>query len=165
MTEPLTRAIDVVPAGTWPESLAVDSIVLTYDERHRRRMRYVATGGTSFLLDLPRATLLRAGDGLKLEDGRLVRVEAAPEPLVRITAADSATLVRLAWHIGNRHLPAQLHADHILIREDAVIENMLRGLGATVEPVMQPFTPEGGAYEPASGRHHYLLQQPHHHDH
>ena len=153
----LVRATEVVPTGKWPEQTAVDRLVLTYDERHRRRMRYIALGGTTFLLDLPRAVVLRAGDGLRLEDGRMIRVEAAPEQLVEITARDTGTLVRLAWHIGNRHLPAQLEPDRILIREDAVIVNMLRGLGASVEPVMAPFTPEPGAYESANptGSHHH----------
>jgi urease accessory protein len=84
---------------------------------------------------------------LRLEDGRIVGVEASPEQLVVVTAADAATLVRLAWHIGNRHVPAQLEPDRILIRDDAVIVNMLHGLGATVTPVMAAFTPETGAYD------------------
>lgn len=143
---PLPRAIEVAPAGSWPDAAETDRVVLTYDERHRRRMRYVGVGGTAFLLDLPRATVLRSGEGLRLEDGRIVRVEAAPEELALITAPDVNTLVRLAWHIGNRHLPAQLEEHRILIREDAVIVSMLRGLGATVEPLLAPFTPEPGAY-------------------
>jgi urease accessory protein len=154
----LVRAIEVVPAGSWSGQTAVDRLVLTYDERHRRRLRYVALGGTTFLLDLPRATVLRAGDGLRLEDGRMVLVEAAPEQLVQVTAPDPGTLVRLAWHIGNRHLPAQLEPHRILIREDAVIVNMLRGLGGSVDEVSAAFTPEAGAYDhaaaPMGGHHH-----------
>jgi urease accessory protein len=143
----LIRAIEIVPPGKWLSSTAVDHLVLTFDERHRRRLRYVACGGTTFLLDLPRAAVLRAGDGLRLEDGRIVSVEASPEQLVEDTAADAATLVRLAWHIGNRHVPAQLEPDRILIRDDAVIVHMLVGLGATVTPVVAAFTPEAGAYD------------------
>jgi urease accessory protein len=143
----LVRAIEVLPAGKWSGSAAVDHLVLTYDERHRRRLRYVASGGTTFLLDLPRATLLRAGDGLRLEDGRIISVEASPEQLSEVTAADPTALMKLAWHIGNRHLPAQLQPNRILIREDAVIVNMLVGLGATVRPVLEAFTPEAGAYD------------------
>jgi urease accessory protein len=143
----LIRAVEVLPPGKWPGHTAVDRLVLTYDERHRRRLRYVASGGTTFLLDLPRAAVLRAGDGLRLEDGRIVGVEASPEQLVEVTAPDARTLVRLAWHIGNRHLPAQLEPHRILIREDAVIVNMLVGLGATVKPVLAAFTPEAGAYD------------------
>ena len=81
---PLIRAIEVLPAGKWPGNTALDRLVLNYDERHRRRLRYVAEGGTTFLLDLPRATVLRAGDGLRLEDGSIVLVEASPEQLVEM---------------------------------------------------------------------------------
>ena len=151
----LIRAVEVLPPGKWPAGSAVDRLVLSYDERHRRRLRYVAAGGTTFLLDLPRAALLRAGDGLRLEDGRIVSVEASPEQLVEVTAPDTAALIKLAWHIGNRHQPAQLEPQRILIREDAVIENMLHGLGATVKHVTEPFTPEAGAYDSGSHSHHH----------
>jgi urease accessory protein len=146
----LIRAVEILPHGKWVESAATDRIVLSYDERHRRRLRYVACGGTAFLLDLPRAAVLRAGDGLRLEDGRIVGVEASPEELVEVTAADAGALVRLAWHIGNRHLPAQLEPQRILIRDDPVIVNMLIGLGASVRPILEAFTPEAGAYEVGS---------------
>src|ERR1700748_16215 len=106
----LIRAVEILPPGKWPGSAAVDHIILTYDERHRRRLRYVASGGTTFLLDLPRAAVLRAGDGLRLEDGRIVSVEASPEQLVEVTAADAATLVMLAGHICKRHVAAQTEA-------------------------------------------------------
>jgi len=162
----LIRAVEILPPGKWLGSTAVDHLILTYDERHRRRLRYVATGGTTFLLDLPRAAVLRAGDGLRLEDGRIVSVEASPEQLVEVTAPDAGALVRLAWHIGNRHLPAQLEPDRILIRDDAVIVNMLRGLGATVRPVLAAFTPETGAYNSSgtTANHHehaHAHQHPH----
>jgi urease accessory protein len=164
----LIRATEVLPPGKWPAGTAVDRLVLNYDERHRRRLRYVAVGGTTFLLDLPRAAVLRAGDGLRLEDGRIVSVEASPEALVEVTAPSAAALTRLAWHIGNRHLPAQLEPQRILIREDAVIENMLRGLGATVKPVLEPFTPESGAYDstgaPTGPHAHEHGDWPHSHD-
>jgi urease accessory protein len=165
----LIRAIEVLPPGNWSLDEAVDRIVLNYDERHRRRLRYVAVGGTTFLLDLPRAAVLRAGDGLRLEDGRIVSVDASPERLVEVTTPETATLVRLAWHIGNRHLPAQLEPQRILIREDAVIENMLCGLGATVRHVMEPFTQEAGAYDsgnyPPAHSHDHGHSHPHGHGH
>ena len=143
----LIRAVEVLSPGKWSSESAVDRLVLTFDDRYRRRLRYVALGGTAFLLDLPRTTLLRAGEGLRLEDGRVIAVEALPEQLAEVTAADTATLMRLTWHIGNRHLPAQLEPRRILIRDDAVIVNMLVGLGATVRPVEEPFNPEPGAYD------------------
>lgn len=143
----LARATEILPCGAWPADTFDDRIALTYDDRHRRRMRYTTARGTSFLLDLARAAVLRAGDALRLTDGRLILIDAAPEALLEVTAADTRTLVRLAWHIGNRHLPARLQADRILIREDAVIAAMLRGLGASVRALRAPFTPEPGAYE------------------
>ncbi len=142
----MIHARHILPAGTWPPATACDHIALDYDARHRRRFRYVAAAGTEFLLDLPRATVLRQGDGIRLDDGRVVAVEAADEALVEVRAHDAAALLRLAWHIGNRHLPAQLGEHRILIREDHVIIAMLRGLGADTQPLRAPFTPESGAY-------------------
>lgn len=142
----MNHAHTILPAGTWPAANANDRIALDYDARHRRRFRYTADAGTDFLLDLPRATVINDGDGLQLDDGRVIAVAAAPEALIEITAASTTELVRLAWHIGNRHLPAQLSEDRILIREDHVIVAMLHGLGATTRTVSAPFTPESGAY-------------------
>jgi len=150
----LPCATEILPAGSWPEASAIDHIALDYDARHRRRFRYVAAGGTEFLLDLPRATLIHDGDGLRLEDGRVIGVTAAPEDLIEVTAATPAELVRLAWHIGNRHLPAQLMADRILIRVDHVIDAMLQGLGARTRALHAPFTPESGAYAGAHAHGH-----------
>jgi urease accessory protein len=147
------RATEVLPASAWTAETAVDRVRLTFDERNRRRLRYVALGGTEFLLDLPRATVMRDGDGLKLENGQVIAVEAAPEAVVEVTAPDRRTLVRLAWHIGNRHLPAQLEESRILIREDHVIVAMLEGLGATVRHLEAAFTPESGAYAGAAAGH------------
>ena len=142
----LRRATTILPAGGWVARTARDTVTLDFDDRFRRRKRYVAEGGTAFLLDLPEATVLHDGDGLLLEGGGVIAVRAAPEPLVEITARDAHHLLRLAWHLGNRHLPAQLLNDRILIRDDHVITAMLRGLGAMLRPVSAPFDPEGGAY-------------------
>ena len=146
MTETIPRAVQVLKVGSW-QATPIDRITLSYDERHRRRLRFCAEAGTEFLLDLPRTTVLRDGDGLRLEDGRVILVAAANEPLLEVTATDSGQLGRLAWHIGNRHLPAQIFTGRILIREDSVIEEMLKGLGASVRHVAAPFTPEPGAYD------------------
>jgi urease accessory protein len=148
MSGMMLRATQVLKAGSWRAPPA-DRVTLSYDERHRRRLRFVAEAGTEFLLDLPRTTVLCEGDGLKLEDERIILVSAAAEPLLEVTAADAHQLARLAWHIGNRHLPAQLATGRILIREDTVIESMLEGLGATVRHIAAPFTPEPGAYDAA----------------
>lgn len=109
-------------------------------------------GGISFLLDLPEARLLRDGVGLKLEDGRVIEVRAAPELLIEVRGRDAQHLLVLSWQIGNRHLEAQIEADRLLIRRDPVIRTMLEGLGAMVEDIEAPFDPEGGAYD---GHHHH----------
>ena len=153
------RATRILPAGSWAAATAIDRVRLTYDERNRRRLRYVALGGTEFLLDLPRAMVMNEGDGLELETGQVIAVEAAPESVVEVTTPDAGTLVRIAWHIGNRHLPAELHPSHILIRDDHVIVQMLEGLGASVRRLQAPFTPESGAYAGAAG--HLLFAHSH----
>lgn len=140
----MIRATEIRPSGAW--QIAADTVVLDHDNRHRRRLAMTGEGGLEFLLDLAEARTLRDGDGLVLEDGRIVAVRAAPEPLAAITATDTAHLVRIAWHLGNRHLPTQLTDNRLLIRRDHVIEEMLTGLGATVTHVEVPFDPEGGAY-------------------
>ena len=145
MSLPFPRAIAVRPAGGWTQA-PVDSVVLEFDDRHRRRIAMTGVGGLEFLLDLPDAVMLRSGDALQLEDGRLIEVVAAPEPLAEVRAGDSATLARLAWHIGNRHLPVQIMPKSLRIRRDHVIADMLRGLGAKVIEIDAPFDPEGGAY-------------------
>jgi urease accessory protein len=147
----MLRATRVLPAGKWGAK-AADTVVLDYDGRHRRRMAMEGTGGLGFLLDLNEAVPLKDGDGLALEDGRVVAVAAAPEPLAEITARSPEALVRLAWHIGNRHLPAELGNGRIRIRRDHVIEEMVKGLGGTVAHIEAAFDPEGGAYH--GGEHH-----------
>ncbi len=146
----MIRATHIHPAGQWSEE-PVDRIILDYDQRHRRRMAMTATGGLEFLLDLAQAVPLRDGDGLVLEDGRIVAVDAAAEPLAEITAETPTCLLRIAWHLGNRHLPTQLLGDRLRIRRDPVIEDMVDRLDATVTPITAPFDPEGGAY--AHGHH------------
>lgn len=122
-----------------------DRVVLDYRDRFLRRKRLTTAGGAALLVDLPETVSLDDGDALVLADGRLVGVEAAPEPLVEVTAPPE-TLARLAWHIGNRHTPAEIGAGRLLVQRDRVIEDMLARLGATVRPVVAPFRPEGGAY-------------------
>jgi urease accessory protein len=151
------RATEILCATSWDPKTAVDRVRLTFDERNRRRLRYVALGGTEFVLDLPRAAVMRDGDGLRLENGQMIAVEAAPEALVEVTAPDRQILLRLAWHIGNRHLPAELQESRILLRDDHVIVQMLEGLGATVRHLEAAFNPESGAYSGAAG-HSIFLQ-------
>jgi urease accessory protein len=124
---------------------AADRVVLDYRDRFLRRKLLTTAGGSALLVDLPETVSLDDGDALVLADGRLVAVEAAPEPLVEITAPPE-TLARLAWHIGNRHTPAEIGPGRIRIRRDHVIEAMLARLGAALRPLTAPFRPEGGAY-------------------
>src|ERR1700694_4942766 len=147
----MIRATRFRGAHRWTESPA-DTVVLDFDDRHRRRMAMTGTRGLEFLLDLENAVALRGGDALVLEDGRLVEVVAAPEPLVEIRGADPLHLVRVAWHLGNRHLPTQIMPKGLRIRRDHVIEAMVTGLGARIIEIEAPFDPEGGAY--ASGHAH-----------
>ena len=135
-----------VGAGAVVAGGPVDTITLDATERHRRRVRLESDGGIAFLLDLPAARLLRTGDLLVLSDRRTVEVRAAPEALYEVRGAGPVELLRLAWHVGNRHLPTEVHEDHLRIREDPVIRTMLEGLGATVRERSAGFDPEGGAY-------------------
>jgi urease accessory protein len=142
------RAIAVKVASTWSGETA-DSVVLDYDDRHRRRLAMKGSKGAAFILDLPAAASLRGGDALVLEDGRLVEVVAACEPLLEIRCADPQHLARIAWHLGNRHLPTQLLAKSLRIRRDHVMAELAAQLGAQVVEIEAPFDPEGGAYADA----------------
>jgi urease accessory protein len=150
----MKRACKIKPAGEWNEASAIDCVTLDAQDRHRRRIVLTGERGTIFMLDLPRATALRDGDGLLLDDGAMVRVAGNPEPLVEIAAVDSHALARLAWHIGNRHVAVQVLGDRLRIRRDHVIEDMLRGLGAVLHPIEAPFDPEPGAYDHLHDDHH-----------
>jgi urease accessory protein len=144
----MIRATKVQGQHRWTHASA-DTVVLDFDDRHRRRMAMTGTRGLEFLLDLEHAIALRGGDALVLEDGRLIEVVAAPEPLVEIRGADPLHLVRVAWHLGNRHLPTQIMPKGLRIRRDHVIEAMVTGLGARFIEIEAPFDPEGGAYAAA----------------
>jgi urease accessory protein len=157
----MIRATAVARAGSWPAAEARDRIVLDFDERFRRRKVLLCEGGLQFLLELAEATALRDGDGLALEGGGYVRVVAAPEKLIEVRARDATTLARLAWHLGNRHLPVAIEGERLLIRDDHVIVDMLKGLGAEVRAVCEAFDPVGGAY----GQHNFDHRHPHGHAH
>jgi len=157
------RASRVVAAGDWNAKEAVDRVLIDHDRRHRRRILLRTEAGREVLLDLPQAARLRHGDGIALDDnGGVVLVCARPEKLLEIHAHDDAQLVRIAWHLGNRHLPVQLDGDRIRIRADHVIAEMIEGLGGHIEEIEAPFDPEAGAY--AAGGHHNHHHHLHHHD-
>ncbi len=130
----------IAKAGTW--SGAFELCVLTYEQRFLRRKVLTTAHNETLLVNLAHTTSLDHGDAFRLDDGRLIEVIAAEEPLLQITG----DLVQLAWHIGNRHTPCQIEPARLLIQNDPVIGHMLEHLGAVVTPVSEPFTPEGGAY-------------------
>ncbi|AWD22056.1 urease accessory protein UreE [Fuscovulum blasticum] len=132
----------VLRAGTW-SGPAADTVRLSYDERFLRRKRLLCEGGAGVMVDLAATTSLEAGDALETDDGQRIRVVAADEPVVQVRGEN---LARLAWHIGNRHTPCQVAKDHLVIRQDHVLEAMLAQLGARLAHVIAPFHPEGGAY-------------------
>jgi urease accessory protein len=153
------RAADLEPADSRP--LPFDVAVLAHDERHLRRRVLALAHGDKVLVDLPDPVSLDHGDVLVLDDGRRAEIIAAEEDVYDIRAAGPVHLSQLAWHIGNRHLAAQIEAERILILRDHVIRDMLEGLGATVTEVSEPFQPVRGAY---SG-HGHSHDHGHHHDH
>jgi urease accessory protein len=161
----MPRASSIVAAAELAGRVPFDSIILPHDGRHRRRITMRTEGDFVFLLDLPQATRLMHGDGLLLEDGRIIGVVAAEEPVADITADDAHHLARIAWHIGNRHIPAEILADRIRIEPDPIIEEMVRGLGGHVHRVEARFEPEGGAYEQAAAHGHEHAHHGHDHGH
>jgi len=140
----MIRATRIVPAAE-PKS-ATDSIELDFDQRHRRRIAMTSQSGREFLLDLPRAAAIQHGDGLELDDGTVIVVQAKPEAVADIQAKNEQHLNRIAWHLGNRHLPTEILEDCLRIRDDHVIVDMVRKLGGKVTQKQAPFHPEGGAY-------------------
>ena len=151
------------PAGHWPKEGATGSVTLDFDARYRRRIRLTTDQGEDVLLDLPKAVAMADGDALQLEDGKLLKVVAAAEAVVEVRHKEPNQLMRLAWHLGNRHLPTEIRDQVLRIRPDHVIEEMLHRFGAELVNVNTPFQPEGGAYS-GDGHHHNHDHNGHHHD-
>lgn len=142
----MIRAVSVIRRLAVKPAAVADAITLDHETRGRRRLAMTADGGLAFLLDLPRPMNLDDGDALALEDGRLVVVRAAAEDVIEITAATPLRLAKIAWHLGNRHTPAEVTEDAIYVAPDHVLVEMVRGLGGASRPVKRPFRPEQGAY-------------------
>jgi len=159
----MRRVERIESAGAWPRRSARATVTIGYDDRHRRRVRLVADDGGDFLLDLAEARVLRDGDGLCLDDGAWLAVRAADEQICDIACSTPEDLARIAWHLGNRHLPVQILERGLRIRDDHVIVAMLEGMGAVVTRRKAPFDPEGGAYARAHG--HGTRAHHHHHQH
>jgi urease accessory protein len=161
MDRPIARAVR--RAGTW--SGPADTLTLDYEGRFLRRRTLTTDAGRTLFVDLPETISLDDGDAFEAADGALTAVRAAPEPLIEVTARPD-DLARLAWHVGNRHAPAQIEPGRLLIRADPVLADMLARLGAATRPVTEPFRPEGGAY--GHGRthgHHHGAAAAHPHAH
>ncbi|MBB3567077.1 urease accessory protein UreE [Rhizobium sp. BK491] len=165
----MLRVTSYLPAGT-PSSNPIDRVVLTHDLRHLRRKLLHLENGEMVMLDLKEPVLFASGDLLVREDGELIEIVAADEKLFEIRPRDRLHLIELAWHLGNRHLSAQIEEERILILRDHVIRAMLEGLGATVTEVSEPFQPARGAYHSHGNHshghdHHHPGQDHHHHSH
>lgn len=156
------RVVNIIdeerPDSTLEPPVAV--LILAHDERHVRRRTLPLPDGSRILVDFAEPTVLQHGDRLVLEDGRHVRIEASPEDIFEVRGRDGTHLLELAWHIGNRHLAAEVHADCIRILSDPVIRTMLITLGARVTESVRPFVPLRGAYAATDGKAHH-----HHHEH
>ena len=142
----MLRATSIIRKSAIGGRIPVDSITLDRQARYRRRILLTTDRGHEVMIDLAEATYMAHGDALELDNGTLIKIIAAPEPLLEIHAHGAAELARIAWHIGNRHTPAEIGRDAIFIQPDHVLEEMVTGLGAHVHRVERPFEPEGGAY-------------------
>lgn len=157
----MPRAVSVIRAPDRPNAPVIDTLILPYAQRLVQQGFVFGIKGTCVELDLAEPVRLATDDALKLDDGGVVEIVAEAEPLLEARAADLPALARLAWHLGDRHVPVQVLDRRLRLRADPAIEELLRGLGAKVTAIEAPFEPEGGAYAlPAADHHDY-----HHHDH
>jgi len=148
------RVTGITPSGQWDAATAIDRVTLDAGDRNRRRIVLTGERGTSFMLDFEKPVTLRDGDGLVLDDGSIVLVRGAPEPLIEVSAHNALETARLAWHLGNRHTDVQIVGDKIRLRRDHVLEEMLRGLGAHISELNAPFDPEPASPHGHDGHHH-----------
>ena len=143
----MLKATSVVRAHAWSERDAAARVILTFDDRYRRRIRMTDDRGRDFLLDLAETTRIEDGDGLVLESGETIVVRAAAEDVLDIVCHDAAESARVAWHLGNRHTPLQvLGSGALRIAYDHVLAHMIEHLGAHTQRRQAPFAPEPGAY-------------------
>jgi urease accessory protein len=166
----MVRATNVLAAADRHDRPVIDTVILDYAQRSAQKITVTGVKGGTFEIDLRQPVRLRTDDILVLDDGGLVEVVAAPEPLIEARAADLAALSRLAWHLGDRHVPVQVLPNRIRARRDAAVEALLKSLGAKVAMIEAPFEPEGGAYassghDHAHNDHAHDHHGHHHHDH
>ena len=163
----MLRVVRVVGSAESAGALAIDSVMLKPDQRRVQSAVLTGVKGTLVGLMLPGPVMLRMGDALELDDGSFVDVVIEPEPLVEVRGDNLTHLARLAWHLGDRHVPVQVLANRLRLRRDPALETLLTGLGARLTPIEAPFDPEGGAYAQAAAHHHAHdhCGHDHHHDH
>jgi urease accessory protein len=136
-----------------PQAHADAELPLPFELRQKSRLRTALEGGEEVGLFLERGTILRGGDCLRSDDGRIVRVVAAPESLMEVASSDAGALARAAYHLGNRHTPVQVGDGWLRFASDHVLAEMLRGIGLEARTLSAPFEPEAGAY--AAGHQHH----------
>lgn len=155
----MQRIVRVRQKGRGDDALPADSIMASPAQRRAHRGEVIGSGGAHYAFALDQPVLLRMGDLCELENGTLVEVVVEPEPLIEVRGRDPIHLARLAWHLGDRHVPVQVLPNRLRTPADGVIEALLTSLGARVVAIEAPFDPEGGAYAAPAARH------DHHHDH
>ena len=162
----MPRATRVVPAAERKDAPVADTLILPHAQRQAQKGFLFGVKGTCVELDFAEPVRLRTDDALVLDDGGLIEVVAEPEPLIEVRAADLPSLARLAWHLGDRHVPVEIAERKLRLKRDEAIEALLQSLGAKVTAIEAPFEPEGGAYEAAVAHgHDHHGHGHHHHDH
>ena len=165
----MPRATRVLASTERRDQPVIDTLILPYAQRSAQKGFLFGVKGTCVELDFADAVRLRTDDVLVLDDGKLVEIVAEPEALIEARAADLPSLARLAWHLGDRHVPIQVLDRKIRLKRDPAIETLLQSLGARIAAIEAPFEPEGGAYAAAAGEHHHdhdhHSHDHHHHDH
>lgn len=162
----MPRATSVQSAAQRQGGNVIDTLILTHAQRQAKQGFAFGVKGTCVEFDFPEQVRLRTDDALVLDDGSLVEIVAEAEPLIEARAADLPALARLAWHLGDRHVPVQILEKRLRLQRDAAIEELLAALGAKVIVIEAPFEPEGGAYETQPHDHHHDHAHHHHgHDH
>jgi len=160
------RVVRVVGSAQADNARLIDSVMLAPDQRRLQSAQLTGVKGTLIGLMLPEPVMLRTGDALELDDGSFVDIVVEPEPLIEARGNDLTHLARLAWHLGDRHVPVQVMPNRLRLRRDPALEAMLAALGARLTPIEAPFDPEGGAYATDAARdHHHGHAHGHHHDH
>ena len=160
----MPRATRVLRAAERRDTSAIDTLILPHAQRQAQKGFLFGVKGTCVEIDFAEPVRLRTDDALVLDDGGLVEIVAEPEPLIEARAADLPALARLAWHLGDRHVPVQVLERRLRLKPDPTIETLLQSLGAKVVAIDAPFEPEGGAYDAAMGDHGHDHHH-HHHDH